>query len=89
MAFGATRADILGMVVSRALILGALGVLIGILASLLGVRLVSDLLFRVKAFDLSTFAIVTLVLLLVSAASALTPAVRAASVDPIRHLRDE
>ena len=89
MAFGASRSDILAMVLRRALALGILGIVIGIFASVLGTRLVGDLLFRVKPFDPITFAIVTLTLLLVSLGSALAPAFRAASVDPMRHLRDE
>jgi len=89
MAFGASRSEILSMVLRRALILGVLGIVVGIFASALGIRLVEDFLFRVKPLDPSTFAIVTLVLLLVSVGSALVPAFRAASVDPMRHLRDE
>jgi ABC-type antimicrobial peptide transport system permease subunit len=89
MAFGASRSDILSMVLRRALSLGTLGILVGIFASLLGTRLVSDLLFRVKPLDPSTFAAVTITLLLVSVASAVGPAIRAAWVDPMRHLRDE
>jgi ABC-type antimicrobial peptide transport system permease subunit len=86
MAFGASRSDILLMVLRRALILGLLGILIGVLASLLGTRLVGDLLFRVKPLDPSTFAMVTLTLLLVSVGSALAPAIRAAWLDPMRTL---
>jgi putative ABC transport system permease protein len=89
MAFGASRSHILGMVLRRALVLGFLGILVGIVASLLATRLVADLLFNVKPFDPSTFAIVTATLLVVSLCSALTPALRAATVDPMRHLRDE
>lgn len=88
-AFGASRSDILSMVVGRALVLGVVGIVIGIFASLLGTRLVGDLLFRVKPLDPSTFAAVTITLLLVSVASALLPAIRAAWLDPMRCLRDE
>ena len=89
MAFGASRSDILTMVLRRALALGVLGILIGIFASLLGTRLVGDLLFRVKPLDPSTFAGVTITLLMVSIAAALAPAVRAASVDPMRNLHEQ
>lgn len=77
------------IVLRRALVLGLSGISIGAFASLLATRLVSDLLFRVRPLDPSTFTVVTLTLLLVSIASALVPAVRAARVDPMRHLRDE
>ena len=89
MAFGASRSNIVGLVLRRALSLGVLGILVGVFASLLGSRLVGDLLFRVKPLDPSTFALVTLTLLTVSIGSALAPAIRAAWVDPMRHLRDE
>ena len=89
MAFGASRRDILVSVLHRALLLALTGIAVGMLASVVGARLVEDLLFRVELFDLSTFAIVTFTLLLVSVGSGLAPAVRAASVDPMRHLRDE
>jgi len=50
---------------------------------------VGDLLFRVKPLDPSTFAGVTITLLEVSIAAALAPAVRAASVDPMRNLHEQ
>lgn len=89
MAFGASRKDILEIVLRRALLLGLLGISIGAFASLLATRLVGDLLFRVKPLDPSTFAAVTLTLFLVSIVSALAPAIRAASVDPMRTLHEQ
>jgi predicted permease len=89
MAFGASRGDILAMVLRRALLLGILGILIGAFASLVATSLVAGFLFRVQRFDPSTFALVTLTLLLVSITSALGPATRAAWLDPMRCLRDE
>lgn len=89
MAFGATRGDILAIVLRRAFALGILGILIGLFASVLGTTLVSNLLFRVKPLDPHTFALVTVALLLVSVGSAIAPAIRAALVDPMRTLRDQ
>jgi putative ABC transport system permease protein len=88
-AFGASRSHILTLVLRRALLLAVLGILVGLLASLLGTRLVGDLLFRVKPLDPSTFAVVTLTLLLVSVGSALAPAIRAAWLDPGRTLHEQ
>jgi putative ABC transport system permease protein len=88
-AFGASRSDILTMVLRRALVLAVLGILAGVLASLLGTRLVGELLFRVKPLDPSTFAVVALTLLLVSVVSALAPAIRAAWLDPVRILHQQ
>jgi len=87
-AFGASRSDILTMVLRRALLLAVQGILVGIFASLLGAGLVGDLLFRVKPLDPSTFALVTLTLLLVSVGSAVAPAIRAAWLDPVRTLHE-
>jgi ABC-type lipoprotein release transport system permease subunit len=43
----------------------------------------------VQPQDLSTFVTVTLTLLLVSIVAALAPAIRAASVDPMRTLHEQ
>jgi putative ABC transport system permease protein len=88
-AFGASRSDILTMVLRRALVLAVLGILVGVLASLFGTRLVGELLFRVKPVDPSTFAVVALTLLLVSVVSALAPAIRAAWLDPVQILHQQ
>jgi ABC-type lipoprotein release transport system permease subunit len=50
---------------------------------------VDDLLFRVKPLHASTFAVVTLTLLLVSVGSSLAPAIRAAWLDPMRTLHEQ
>jgi putative ABC transport system permease protein len=89
MAFGASRSDILGIVLWRSLSLTILGILAGSGASLLGTKLVAGFLFRVQPLDPSTFATVTLTLLSVSILAALAPAIRAAWVNPMRTLRDQ
>jgi len=88
MAFGASRSNILGMVLQRAVILGVTGVVAGAIASILGGRLVSDLLFQVQPLDPSTYVVVALLLLIVSVVAALAPAIRAAWVDPLQTLRE-
>lgn len=88
-AFGGSRAHILGIVLRRALTLSVLGVFAGAAASLLGKKLVDGFLFQVQPLDLSTFVTVTLTLLLVSIVAALPPAIRAASASPMRTLREQ
>ena len=88
MAFGASRANILGMVVQRALLLGLTGIAAGALASILASKLVSDLLFHVHPLDPFTYVAVALVLLIVSVVAALAPALRAAYVNPLQTLRE-
>jgi len=89
MAFGASRSDILWLVLGRAAILAGLGIMLGALASTFSTKLVADLLINVKPLDRSVFLIVTLVLLALSLIAALGPALRAATIDPARSLRDE
>ena len=89
MAFGASRSDILGLVLQRAALLALLGVGLGIAVSIFTTRVVADLLVNVPQFDRTVFLGVTSLLLCVSMLAALAPALRAASVDPVRSLRDE
>jgi ABC-type antimicrobial peptide transport system permease subunit len=76
-------------VLRRALTLSVLGILAGAVASLLAKKLVDGFLFQLQPQDLSTFVTVTLTLLLVSIVAALAPAIRAASVDPMRTLHEQ
>ena len=89
MAFGASRQDILRLVFQRATILAGLGIATGALASIFSAKLVENLLVNVAPLDRTVFLSVTLVLLAVSTIAALAPALRAASIDPARSLRDE
>ena len=89
MAFGASRSDILRLVLQRAAILAALGIVLGLVGSIFSTRLVSDLLINTATLDRSVFLSVTLLLFCVSMIAALVPALRAATVDPVRSLRDE
>ncbi len=88
-ALGASRSDILQLVLRRALILAFLGVGVGLITSIFATRLITDVLFKVALLDRSVFVAVALILMFVSLLAALAPALRAASVDPIRTLRDQ
>jgi putative ABC transport system permease protein len=89
MALGASRANVLSMVLRRALILAVLGIGGGAITSIFATRLVTSSLFRVAPLDRSVFLIVALTLLLVSMIAAILPALRAANIDPIRSLREQ
>ena len=89
MAFGASRSDILRLVLTRAAMLALLGVGLGIATSIFTTRLVADLLVNVPLLDRTVFFSVTSLLFSVSILAALAPALRAASIDPMRSLRDE
>jgi putative ABC transport system permease protein len=89
MALGASRSEILKMVVGQGLKLVALGLALGLLVSLAVTRLLTTLLFGTSARDPLIFAAVTLLLLVVALFAAYVPARRASLVDPIVALRHE
>ena len=89
MALGASRGNVLGMVLRRAVILAALGIAGGAFASVFATRLLDGVLFHVALLDRSVFLVVTLVLMGVSMIAALVPALRAANIDPMRTLREQ
>jgi len=89
MALGANQRNILALVVKKGMGLTLLGVAIGIAVSFALTRLMSSLLFGVKASDPLTFVTVPLLLALVALLACWIPARRAAKVDPMVALRYE
>jgi putative ABC transport system permease protein len=88
-ALGASRANILALIVRQGILLTALGLLIGLGGATLASRAVAALLFGVSRLDPITYAGVAALLLCVSAIACLVPARRAASIDPMQALRNE
>ena len=86
-ALGATTRDVLGVVMSGAAPMIAIGAVIGLALSLAAGRLLASLLFGVRPLDAATFAAVALVLAVTAAAAVVGPAWRAARVDPAVALR--
>lgn len=87
-ALGATRADIIRLVFRDGMILSVMGLAVGLACSPLATRTMETMLYGVKPLDGKTFAAVAGVLLLVSAAAILAPALRASRVEPSEALRD-
>ncbi len=88
-ALGARRGIVLRMVLGDALALVAVGLAIGLPASLAAARTVSKVLFGVRPADPLTFITTACALLAVGLVAALLPARRAASIQPVQVLRQE
>jgi ABC-type antimicrobial peptide transport system permease subunit len=89
MALGAQRSAVLKMVIKAGLVLIAIGIAIGELASMALTRFVRAELWYVSPHDPITFAAVLAVLISVGFAACIVPAHRATQVDPLLALRHE
>lgn len=89
MALGAQPRDVLRIVIGQGAMLAGVGAVIGIAASFAVTRLMSNLLYGIKADDPATFIVVALLLALVALTACYIPARRAMRVDPIVALRYE
>ncbi len=89
MALGAEPGAVLWLVLRETLALLAVGIAIGIPATLAATRLVRSQLFGLSPFDPVTVAVATLAILLVTVVAGYLPARRATKVDPLVALRYE
>jgi predicted permease len=89
MALGARRTDVMLLVVKKAALLFALGLVSGLVASWFATRAIQAFLFGVGRHDPTTILSVCALLALSSLIAAIIPARRAASIDPMQALRTE
>jgi len=89
LALGATRMDVLRMVIGQSLSVVVIGVMVGLAGSIGVTRLMNTMLFNVSAGDPTTFITVCGSLLGVGLIASLIPALRATLVDPVHTLRRE
>jgi putative ABC transport system permease protein len=86
-ALGASPRDIVRLLLGHALAITIGGTVVGLLAAALLGKAASGLLYGVSAHDPVSFATVPVVLALVAAVACVSPALRAARLDPIRALK--
>ena len=89
MALGASRATIVSLMLRSALAQFVAGMVIGVPAALFASRMMKHLLYEISSNDPWAFVGAVTVLGVCATVAALIPAMRAASVDPIRALRTE
>ncbi|MBZ5673488.1 MAG: ABC transporter permease [Acidobacteriia bacterium] len=89
MALGATRPEVIGMVVRQGLGVALAGIGIGVAGAFMLTRMMESLLYQVKPTDPQTFAAVAIALTLTALIASWGPALKAALVDPVIALRCE
>jgi predicted permease len=89
MALGASRGDVLRLVVMQGLRLTVMGVVFGLAASFAATRLIASLLYDVSPTDIVTFTAVPALLAAAALVASYLPALRATRIDPMVALRYE
>ena len=89
MALGAQRASIYELILREAAWLAGIGIVAGLVGSLLTATLIRSLLFGVQSWDLATLVAVSVVLAACSLLASFFPARRASRVEPMVALRYE
>jgi putative ABC transport system permease protein len=88
-ALGATREQVIGLVMRQGVAKTLIGVVLGLVGALSLSHAMTTLLFQVKPTDPVGYVAVSCVLIAVGAVASYLPARRAAKIDPIRALRVE
>jgi ABC-type antimicrobial peptide transport system permease subunit len=89
MALGAQARELRRMVVAQGGRVAAIGVVVGVIASLAVTRVLDSMLFGVRAIDVPTFLGMAGIMILVALVASYIPARRASSVDPMTSLRGD
>jgi putative ABC transport system permease protein len=88
-AIGASRLDVLKMVLGQSMSVVLIGVAIGLIGAAALARLMTALLYNVSATDAATFAGYSAALILVGLLASYVPARRATRIDPVTMLRQQ
>ena len=89
MALGSTGGSTVGLVVQNSLLLIAIGAIAGLLAAVVLARSMAGILYGIGPFDVPSFSLAALVLVVAGLAAAVLPALRATRVDPMVALREQ
>jgi predicted permease len=89
MALGASRSQVLVLVLRESLWVLVAGLAAGIPLTFLAARPLKSMLFQLSPFDPASFALAIAAMIVVSAFAALAPARRAASIEPMQALRTD
>jgi ABC-type antimicrobial peptide transport system permease subunit len=89
MALGAKQGDVLKLILRQGILLAAIGISVGLVASISLTRLLKTLLFEVTATDTITFVSMSTLVVVVTLLASFIPARRASRVDPMEALRYE
>jgi putative ABC transport system permease protein len=89
MALGSQRSGIIGLVLISGAKLAAIGCVIGLAGAVASSRLLQTLLFGVSPFDPMTLTFAVVLILLLVLGASFVPARKAATIDPMRALREE
>jgi putative ABC transport system permease protein len=88
-AFGASARNILGHVIADGMKLCGLGLGVGLLAAVWLTRAMTTMLVEVQPTDPPTYAVITVLFVVIAVAACWIPARRAAGLDPMAALRSE
>jgi predicted permease len=89
MALGASRSNVLSMVLNRGVQLTLVGIVIGVVGALALAKVIEAMLYEIPPRDPATYIVVCVTLAAVALLASYLPAMRAARVDPMVALRYE
>jgi predicted permease len=89
LALGAQQSELRRMFVRYGLVLAGIGVVVGLGAAVVLMRLMKSLLFGISPLDPLTYAAVPLILVMAAVLASYLPARRASAVDPVEALKAE
>jgi len=89
MALGASRRQVLGLIIGRGLVCAAIGITLGLAGAAAGTRYLQAMLYGITPLDGWTFAVVAVAFAVVAALASYVPARLATHLDPMVALRIE